>query len=64
MAVDRVRIVKRGREWKVYYRGDVAYTCGSQEGAMEYVAGQMKARAAAKALVGKLVSSYMKGKQK
>lgn len=63
MAVDRVTIRKRGAEWQVRHRGKTVYICGSQQGAMEYVAGQLKARAAAKELVGKFISNYMKGRQ-
>lgn len=64
MARDRVTIRKRGVEWQVRYQGKVVYTCGSQAGAMEFVAGQLKAREAAKALVGNLISKYMKGQQR
>lgn len=64
MARDRVTIRKRGLNWQVRYQGKTVHECGSQAAAMEYVAAQLKAREAAKALVGNLISKYMKGQQR
>ena len=61
MAPDRVRIEKHGLEWQVLHQGKIRYVCGTQQGAMDYVAAQLKIREAMKAAVLRLVSNYKKG---